>query len=132
MASRVDSPRQLKVGEQVKHILAEILNRQRIIDPVLENQIISISQVRMSPDLRLASCYFTIFNNSDHKLIQDRLNFHSKYIRGLCSKSLRQLKYMPDFRFYYDDSFDNFTKINNILRSPEVQKDITTEQNCEE
>lgn len=86
-------------------------------DPVLDAYIVTITQVKMSADLKLANCYFSILGKDDYKLLQDALNYNAKYIRGLCSKELRSLKYIPSFRFYYDDSFDNFTKIDNILKS---------------
>lgn len=117
MKTKLATPRQLKVGEQIKHILAAILQSNKVQDPVLEKHIITISQVRMSPDLKLANCYFTILGGGDHMLVQDALNYNIRYIRGLASKELRSFKYIPKFRFYYDDSFDNFSKIDNILKS---------------
>lgn len=125
MRTKQATPRQLKVGEQIKHILSSVLQLRKVQDPVLEQHIITITQVEMSADLKLANCYFSILGNDDYKLVQDALNYNAKYIRGLCSKELRSLKYIPSFRFYYDDSFDNFSKIDNILRSIKLEnKDI--------
>ncbi len=117
MKTKQLTPRQLKVGEQIKHILSSVLQLKKVQDPVLDAYIVTITQVKMSADLKLANCYFSILGKDDYKLLQDALNYNAKYIRGLCSKELRSLKYIPSFRFYYDDSFDNFTKIDNILKS---------------
>lgn len=110
------SERQLRIAEQIKHILANIMQQQPISDPIINKHLITISQVQLSCDLKLAKCYFTIFGSEDIKLVEARLNNHSRFIKGLCSKELKQLKYMPQLCFYYDDSFDNFNRINNLLK----------------
>lgn len=117
------SPRQLRVGEKIKHILAEFLLRHKIVDLALENKFITLSEVRMSPDLKIATCYFTVFGESEPQPIQAALNRHARYIKGSCSKELRHMKYIPDLRFRYDTSFDNFSKIDKLLNSDVVRRD---------
>jgi ribosome-binding factor A len=78
----------------------------------------------MSPDLKIATAYVTPLGVSDHEAIIDALNRHSKYIRGRLGPQLRQMKYMPEVRFRDDTSFDNYKKIDELLRSPEVRRDL--------
>lgn len=124
MPNKLPSARQLKVGEQIKHILASIFQLNKIHDTIIESHIITITQVRMSADLKVASCYFTILGKKDYERVEAALNQHHKYIRGLCAKELRSLKYIPAFRFFYDDSFDNFSKIDNILRNIKAENNL--------
>jgi ribosome-binding factor A len=118
------SQRQLRVGEQVRHALSETLQRGEIIDPLIETTVISISEVRMSPDLKIATAFVSPLGARDDAAVIDALNKHAKFIRGRVSSALRQMKYMPEFRFRLDTSYDNFAKINELLKSPEVQRDL--------
>ena len=93
-------------------------------DDLIERTVISISEVRMSPDLKIATAYVTPLGVADHDIVIDTLNRHSKYIRGRLGPLLRQMKYMPEVRFRDDTSFDNYKKIDALLRSPEVQRDL--------
>jgi ribosome-binding factor A len=118
------SQRQLRVGEQVRAAITQVLQRDEIRDPLIETSVISISEVRMSPDLKIATAYVTPLGQSDHTAIVAALNRNSKAIRKHISPALRQMKYMPDVRFRDDTSFDNFQKIDALLRSPEVARDL--------
>lgn len=118
------SQRMLRVGEQVRHALSETLQRGEIIDPVIENSVVSISEVRMSPDLKIATAFVSPLGAGDAGVVIEALNKHAKFIRGRVSGALRQMKYMPDFRFRLDTSFDNFARINELLKSPEVARDL--------
>lgn len=122
--SSAPSQRMLKVGEQVRAALTQILQRGEIIDPVIEKSVISISEVRMSPDLKIATAYVTPLGAQDHDALVAALNRHAKYIRGKLTPALRQMKYMPEVRFRDDTSFENFRKIDELLKSPEVQRDL--------
>ncbi|MBV2142165.1 30S ribosome-binding factor RbfA [Falsochrobactrum sp. TDYN1] len=119
------SQRQLRVGEQVRHALAQVLQRGEIRDEVLEQTVVSVSEVRMSPDLKIATCFITPLGAVDPQLIVKALASHAKFIRGRVAPNLRQMKYMPEFRFRPDTSFDNFSKIDALLRSPEVARDLS-------
>ncbi|QEE11547.1 30S ribosome-binding factor RbfA [Bartonella krasnovii] len=121
------SQRQLRVAEQVRHAVAHILQRDVLLDDVLKNVVISVSEVRMSPDLKIATCFvspLSTLKNSSHTDVVDALNKHSRFLRGEISHTLRQMKYMPELRFRLDNSFDNFSKIDALLRSPEVARDL--------
>lgn len=126
------SQRQLRVGEQVRHAVAQVLQRGEVRDPLLENTIVSISEVRMSPDLKIATCFVAPLGDVDGDAIVTALNHHARYIRGQVSHNLRQIKYMPEFRFRLDTSFDNFAKIDALLRSPKVARDLDDDDNNEE
>lgn len=124
MPSSAPSQRQLRVGEQVRHALAQTLQRGEVRDPTVEGLVISISEVRMSPDLRIATAYVSPLTAADKQVVVDALNRNSRYIRGRVTPALRQLKYMPEIRFRLDTSYENFEKIDRILRSPEVARDL--------
>src|SRR3569623_1145013 len=118
------SQRMLRVGEQVRHALSETLQRGEIIDPVVENSVVSVSEVRMSPDLKIATAFVSPLGAGDDSAVIEALKRHAKFIRGRVSGALRQMKYMPEFRFRLDTSFDNFAKINELLISPDVARDV--------
>lgn len=118
------SQRQLRVGEQVRHAVAQVLSRGEINDDVLTNTVVSITEVRMSNDLRIATCFISIVGSTDVQTVIKALANHVKFLRGRVAPQLRQMKYMPEFRFRPDTSFDNFAKIDALLRSPEVARDL--------
>lgn len=118
------SQRQLRVGEEVRHVVAQFLQRGELRDQLLERAVLSVSEVRMSPDLKLATCYIAPLGDIDAEGVIRQLNHHARFIRGALARSLRQMKYMPEFRFRLDTSFDNFAKIDALLRSPEVARDL--------
>lgn len=118
------SQRQLRVGEQVRHAVAQILSRGEIRDDVLNNTVVSITEVRMSPDLKIATCFISIVGNTEVQTVIKALANNAKFLRGRVAPQLRQMKYMPEFRFRPDTSFDNFAKIDALLRSPEVARDL--------
>ena len=114
----------LRVGEQVRAALTQILQRGEVRDDLLEKTVFSISEVLMSPDLKIATAYVTPLGVADHTESIDALNRHAKFIRGRLGPQLRQMKYVPEVRFRDDTSFDNYQKIDALLRSPEVQRDL--------
>src|SRR5438552_7335610 len=118
------SQRMLRVGEQVRHALSETLQRGEVIDPVIENSVVSVSEVRMSPDLKIATAFVSPLGAGDADAVVGALNKHAKFIRGRITGALRQMKYMPQIRFRLDTSFDNFARINQLLKSPEVARDL--------
>ncbi|NSX83987.1 30S ribosome-binding factor RbfA [Agrobacterium tumefaciens] len=122
--SSAPSQRMLRVGEQVRAAVTQILQRGEVRDDLIEKTVISISEVRMSPDLKIATAYVTPLGVADHTRTIDALNRHAKFIRGRLGPQLRQMKYMPELRFRDDTSFDNYQKIDALLRSPEVQRDL--------
>ncbi|RFC62515.1 30S ribosome-binding factor RbfA [Fulvimarina endophytica] len=125
------SQRQLSVGEKVRHALTEVMQRGDIRDPVLERAVVSVTEVRMSPDLKIATAYVTVLGQEDIEPFIKALNQNARFIRGRVTPSLRQMKYMPEIRFREDTSFDNFARIDALLKSPEVQQDLVDEDEDE-
>ena len=122
--SSAPSQRMLRVGEQVRAAITQVLQRGEVRDDLIEKTVISVSEVRMSPDLKIATAYVTPLGLPDHAAVIEALNRNAKYIRGRLGGQLRQMKYMPEVRFRDDTSFDNYKKIDELLRSPEVQRDL--------
>ncbi|HCL64523.1 MAG TPA: 30S ribosome-binding factor RbfA [Rhizobium sp.] len=122
--SSAPSQRMLRVGEQVRAAITQVLQRGEVRDDLIEKTVISISEVRMSPDLKIATAYVAPLGISDHTGVIAALNRNAKFIRGRLGPQLRQMKYMPEVRFRDDTSFDNYQKIDALLRSPEVQRDL--------
>lgn len=118
----------LRVGEQVRAAITQVLQRGDVRDDLLEKTVISVSEVRMSTDLKVATAYVTPLGVADHDVVIAALNRHAKYIRGRIAGQLRQMKYMPEVRFRDDTSFDNYKKIDELLRSPEVQRDLNSDE----
>lgn len=126
------SQRQLRVGEQVRHALSDVLQRGEVRDDVIESTVISISEVRMSPDLKIATAFVSPLGAVDEQAIIKALARNAKFIRGRVSGTLRQMKYMPEFRFRLDDSYDNMARIDDLLRSPEVARDLDPDTSGDE
>ena len=124
MPRSAPSQRQLRVGEQARHALAELLQRGEVRDPQVEGTVISVSEVRMSPDLKIATAFVSPLGVDDRDAVVAALNRNARFIRGRVSPALRQMKYMPEFRFRLDTSYENLEKIDRILRSPEVARDL--------
>jgi len=122
--STAQSQRMLRVGEQVRAAITQVLQRGEVRDDLLEKTVISVSEVRMSTDLKVATAFITPLGVSDHETVITALNRHAKFIRGRLGPHLRQMKFMPEIRFRDDTSFDNYKKIDELLRSPEVQRDL--------
>ena len=118
------SQRQLRVGENVRHALTKIIQRGDVQDPDLDGIVLSVTEVRMSPDLKIGTVYVAAFGREDMGPIIKALARNARFIRGRLTPELRQMKYMPDFRFRADDSFDNFQKVDELLKSDKVVQDL--------
>ncbi|ADH91171.1 ribosome-binding factor A [Ancylobacter novellus DSM 506] len=117
------SQRQLRVGELVRHALAEILARGDLPDPALSKVMITVPEVRMSPDLKIATCYVMPLGGKDHKAAIDALATNAKPLRGEIARRV-ELKFVPELRFRIDTSFEEGDRIDALLRSPQVQRDL--------
>lgn len=126
-SASVPSQRQLRVGEQVRHALSDVIQRGEVRDDVIEAAVISVNEVRMSPDLKIATAFVSPLGAADNDAVIKALAKNAKFLRGRVSGSLRQMKYMPEFRFRLDTSYDNMSKIDELLRSPEVARDLDPE-----
>ena len=121
------SQRMLRVGELVRHALAEVLQRGEVMDPVLEKHVITVPEVRMTPDLKLATAYVMPLGGKDEAKVLKALELNRKQLRMLVVKRLA-LKSAPDLRFLIDDSFDRGSHIDELLRSPEVARDLVADE----
>ena len=116
--------RQLRVGEILRHALADMLLRSEIADPELEKQKVTVTEVRLSPDLRNATVYIVPFGGGDAKAVRSALTKHQRFLRGVLAKRV-DLKYMPNLLFQIDETFDEAERIDAILRSPTVSRDLS-------
>ena len=117
------SQRQLRVGEQVRHAIAEILAQGSVHDDDLEGHIITVPEVRMSPDLKLATVYVMPLGGRDTEIVLAALERNKKFLRGEVARRVN-LKFAPDIRFRVDERFDEAERIEKLLRTPAVQKDL--------
>ena len=115
--------RMLRVGELVRHALAALFARGDIDDPLLEGKVITVPEVRMSQDLKLANAYIMPLGGQGAEEVVAALNRHHKFIRGRVAPDLDQ-KFAPDLRFFVDETFEEFGRIDALLRSEKVQRDI--------
>ena len=115
--------RQLKAGELVRHALAEILREEPLHDPALLNASITVTEARVSPDLRHATVFVEPLGGRNAEETVAALNRVSKYIRGVLGRSI-DLKFTPDLRFVHDQSFDAALAMNKLFDNPIVQADL--------
>ena len=117
------SQRQLRVGEIIRHAVAEILSQGSVHDPELEGHIVTVPEVRMSPDLKLATIYVMPLGGRDTDIVLAALERNRKFLRGEVARRVN-LKFAPDVRFRVDDRFDEAERIEKLLRTPAVQIDL--------
>ncbi len=117
------SQRMLRVGELVRHALSAVFARGDIEDPLLSGKVITVPEVRMSPDLKLANAYVMPLGGEGADEVVAALNRHHRFIRGRIAPEL-DLKFAPDLRFFVDNTFEEFGRIDAILRSDRVQRDL--------
>src|SRR5690349_15687703 len=117
------SQRQLRVGELLRHAISDILARGEVRDPELEGASITVTQVKPSGDMRHATVYVEPLGGKNAKEIVDALNRHRGFIRGLMGREIA-LKFTPELRFLEDTSFAEAEKIETLLKSSRVQRDL--------
>jgi ribosome-binding factor A len=120
------SQRQLRVGEQVRHAVADILAHGNVHDADLEGHIITVPEVRMSPDLKLATIYVMPLGGRDTELVIAALERNKRFLRGEVAQRVN-LKFAPDIRFRIDERFDEAERIEKLLRTPAVQRDLASD-----
>lgn len=123
---KAPSQRMLRMGELVRHALAEVFSRGDVHDPVLETHVITIPEVAMTPDLRHATAYIMPLGGKDGRAVIDALNRNKKYMRGVVAKKINA-KFAPDLHFRIDERFDRAEEIDKLLKRPEVQRDLKRE-----
>lgn len=120
------SQRQLRVGELVRHAVSDLLSQGHVHDPALEGHIITVPEVRMSPDLKLATIYVMPLGGRGIDDVIAALDRNKKFLRGEVAHRVN-LKFAPDLRFRVDERFDEAERIEKLLRTPAVQKDLKTD-----
>ena len=121
------SQRQLRVGELIRHALAEMLIRGEVHDPVIQGHLITVPEVRMTPDLRLATIYVMPLGGRDAKEVVAALERNKRYLRGEVARRVN-LKFAPEIRFRIDERFDEAERIEKLLRSPAVKRDLDSDR----
>jgi ribosome-binding factor A len=120
------SQRQLRVGELVRHAIADMLTRGEVHDPVIEEHMITVPEVKMTADLRLATIYIMPLGGRDAQAVLAALDHNRKFLRGEIARRVN-LKFAPDIRFRLDERFDEAERIDKLLRSPSVRRDLDGE-----
>ena len=130
-AAKGPTQRQLRVGELVRHAIAEIFARGEVHDPVLASHTVTVPEVRMSPDLKLATIYVAALGGKDEQAVLKALEANRKMLRTEIAHRIN-LRFAPDIRFVRDNRFDEAERIDRLLRSPEVARDLKRPDDEEE
>ena len=123
------SQRQLRVGELVRHAMADMLTRGDVHDPVIQGHLITVPEVQMTADLRLATIYIMPLAGRDADEVLAAFERHKKFLRGEIAHRIN-LKFAPDIRFRIDERFAEAERIENLLRSPAVKRDLDHEDDA--
>lgn len=123
-APRGPSQRQLRAGELMRHALVEILMAQEITDPDIAGVSITLTEVRMSPDLRHATVFVEPLGGGEQaRTVVKALNRHHKFLRGRLGHAI-DMKFTPELKFLHDDTFDEAARISAIFADPKVAQDL--------
>ena len=125
------SQRALRVGELVRHALAAIFARGDVDDDALRGAVITVPEVRMSPDLKIANAYIMPLGGQHADEIVKALNRHAKYVRGRVAPQIN-MKFAPEVRFHVDETFEEASRIDGLLRSDKVQRDLGDDEDGSE
>jgi ribosome-binding factor A len=122
-APKGPSQRQLRAGELVRHALVEILREEDINDPVLEDVSVTVTEVRLSPDLRHATVFAEPLGGERPKEVVEALNRHAKFLRGHLGRIV-DLRFTPDLKFLHDESFNEAARMAKLFDDPRVRQDL--------
>jgi len=125
------SQRALRAGEVIRHAIADILSRGEVHDPVLEGHLVTVPEVRMSPDLRHAICFVEPLGGQSPEQVVDALNRHAKFLRGRLGRNI-EMKFTPDLKFLHDESFNEAARMNRLFENPRVQQDLASHSEMDE
>ena len=120
---RAPSQRQLRVGEEIRHILAEVLSRGELRDPALHDVSLTVTEVRASPDMKNATVFVIPLGGGHLHEIVEALNRAAGYLRGQLGRELT-MKFTPALTFVPDESFDAASEVERALRDPRVARDL--------
>jgi ribosome-binding factor A len=127
---KAPSQRQLRAGELIRHALAEILVRGEVHDPVIENHVITVPEVRMTPDLRLATIYVMPLAGRDAGEVVAAFERNKRFLRGELAHRVN-MKFAPEIRFRIDERFEEAERIAKLLRTPDLQRDLDKNDDTE-
>ena len=122
--------RQLRVGEEMRHALSEILREHHLADPDLSGRIITVTEVRISPDLRNATAFVLPLGGTDTPKVVEALNRASGYFRGELGRSVK-MQFTPTVRFRADETFEEASRIEKLLHDPVVVRDLQKDEDDE-
>lgn len=117
------SQRQLRVGEELRHALVHVLQRGELRDPALQNVAVTVTEVRVSPDLRNATAYVVPLAGRETAAVVDALMRSAAYLRSQVAREV-PLRFAPALAFALDTSFDHASRIHELLHRPEVERDL--------
>jgi ribosome-binding factor A len=123
MSGSAPSQRQLRAGELIRHALAEVFLRGETGDPDLDRLTPTVVEVQISPDLKIATAFVRTLLKGKENYLLESLNRNKKYIRGLVASRLA-MKFTPEIRYRVDTALDYVAKIEKLLQSPEVARDL--------
>jgi ribosome-binding factor A len=129
--SREPSQRQLRVGEELRHALARILQRDELRDPALQGVAVTVTEIRVSPDLKSATAYVMPLAGRDATAVLEGLGRSANYLRGQLAREV-PLRFSPSLAFALDTSFDHASRINDLLHRPEVERDLAPDDDGED
>jgi ribosome-binding factor A len=115
--------RQLRAGELIRHALVEVLREVEVHDEALSGVSVTLTEVRLSPDLRHALCFVEPLGGGHAPEVVEALNRHARFLRGQLGRHI-DMKFTPDLRFVHDESFTEAERMNRLFASPQVQRDL--------
>lgn len=123
-APKGPSQRQLRAGELVRHALVDIFREEEIADPALHGVSVTVTEARVSPDLRHAIVFVEPLGGVDYPAVVTALNKHAKFIRGRLGR-LIDMRFTPELKFLHDESFNEAARMNRLFEDPRVRRDLT-------
>jgi ribosome-binding factor A len=117
------SQRQLRAGELIRHAVIDILREGDLHDEALEKASVTVTEVRLSPDLKHATCFVEPLGGTHAGEVVEALNRHARFLRGKLGRHI-DMKFTPDLRFVHDQSFDEAARMDALFNRPEVRRDL--------
>ena len=125
------SQRQLRAGELIRHALVDVLREEELQDEAMTGVSVTVTEVRMSPDLRHATCYVEPLGagvvGGDTRPVIDALNRHAKFLRGRLGRHI-DMKFTPDLRFIHDETFAAAAHMDRLFHDPRVRRDLEADE----
>jgi ribosome-binding factor A len=129
--NREPSQRRLRVGEELRHALAHILQRGELRDPALQEAVVTVTEVQVSPDLKNATAYVMPLAGRETATVIEALTRSAGYLRAQLAREV-PLRFTPGLAFALDTSFDHASRINELLHRPEVERDLSPNEDAQD